>query len=267
MTPIRIRSGRGLGDSIYLRPLVEQFRADGHPVTVLTDYPGIFEGTGASTEKFNRFQVNCLAHYTMNKGNPNTNQWQDICGSAGLIVPLETKWRKPQGLATIVREMAGPDRPVVLVHGGRIPMGRTDGFGAEIMPLQAAFETIIADLRGYLNCFTVRLGAGGDAYPLDCNLDLNDKTTEQDLLDLASGCDAVLGQCSWAIPLAEIFDKPLLVVWARAGLESKEEFVRQITPSKVLSKKSSRAVFDDAPITELLAAGRELIGAATNGKA
>jgi hypothetical protein len=64
------------------------------------------------------------------------------------------------------------------------------------------------------------------------------------------------------IPLAEAFDKPLLVVWASAGLTSGTDFIRLCTPEKILSKASSRWVMDDWPeeqMTEAALAFRRVL--------
>ena len=66
------------------------------------------------------------------------------------------------------------------------------------------------------------------------------------LLDLASVSTALVGYCSFFVPLAEAMAKPALFVWSRRGLKSGVPFVRQITPQKVLHKRTSIAVMDDA---------------------
>lgn len=243
-----IRGGRGLGDSIYLRPIAEYFLALGDPVVVLSDYPDVFAGIDVEVKQFTRFGVNVLAHYVLGKPNPGTNQWQDICHSAGVTVPLSFTWTvlNHELVASIKKRAAG--RPIIIVHGGRVPMGRIDGFGKELLPEQGAF---VAALDAVRDAYLVRVGNAESLYTLPCDIDLTGKSSVADLLDLASICDGVVGQCSLAIPLAEVFDRPLLIIWAAAGLASREPYVAQITPSKVLSKASSRFVMDDWPVDRI----------------
>jgi len=201
-------------------------------------------------EPFDRFNIDVLAHYTAGKRDPTTNQWQDICRSAGIKeIPLRFDWTvRNQTLIEAMRADAG-GRPLIVVHGGRTPMGRTDGFGAELLPERPAFVAALAALEG---CFLVRVGKGADLYDLPVDVDLNGATSVSDLLDIATICDGVVGQCSFAIPLAEVFDKPLLVVWAASGMsEYRHPYIRQITPQKVLSKPTSRFVVDDWPIEKI----------------
>ena len=255
----RIRGGRGLGDSIYLRPIAEHFIRAGWRVVVMSDYADVFLGSGAGVEPFGRRDINVHAHYTLGKSNPMTNQWQDVCASAGVKgVPLSFAWsgRNTALIAGVKSEAAG--RPIVLVHGGREPMERADKFGAELLPRREAFDAVLAEMR---DCFTVQIGKAEQLYPLATNVNLNGGTTVSDLLDLACVCDGVVAQCSFAIPLAEVFDKPLLVVWAAAGLASRQPYIRTIAPFKVLSKPRDQYLMDDRSTEDI----RMLVGSWSTG--
>ncbi|MES2634019.1 MAG: hypothetical protein V4669_13680 [Pseudomonadota bacterium] len=239
-----IRGGSGLGDSLYVRPVAEHYVRIGHTVTVKSDYPEVFAGARVKVEPFTRQGTNVLAHYSSRKKYAETNQWQDVCINSGAgNLPLKIDWQiRNRALINEVKALAN-HRPIVMVNGGRPPMGRTDGYGNEMLPSRAAFEQVIAGLTG---CFVVEVGKGSEVYPLSADLDLSGKTTPADLLDLASVARGLVGQCSFMIPLAEALDKPLMVVWASAGLKSGIEFIRLCAPKKILSKPSSQWVMDDA---------------------
>ncbi|MBI3150073.1 MAG: hypothetical protein HYZ17_16335 [Betaproteobacteria bacterium] len=242
---MRIRSGSGLGDSIYLRPVVDYYVRKGHQVVAMSNFPDIFIGSGAKVEPFTRNNTNVLAHYTAGKARAGTNQWQDICHSARVgDLPLSFKWeiQRPE----LVRDLKAMARgkPIIMINGGRHPMGRKDGFGDEMLPRRAAFDAALAALG---DCFTIEVGQGAELYPLTADVDLADRTSVADLLDIAAIASGLVGQCSFMIPLAEAFDKPLLCVWAAKGLISKTEFIRLCTPQKILSKPSSCYVMDDWP--------------------
>lgn len=239
----RIRGGSGLGDAIYQRPIAEYFVRAGEQVVVCSDHAGVFEGSGAEVQPFRRDNIDVLAHYVGGKNDTRTNQWQDVCASAGVVTPLSFSWSiKNTAMTEDFRTMAA-GKPVVLVHGGRAPMARTDGFGAELLPSRQAFDTVLDALQ---DCFLIEVGKGTELYPLRADIDLNGRTTVADLFDIAWMCDAVVGQCSFVIPLAECFDKPLLAVWAAHGMEAtRHPYVRSITPQKILSKPSSAFVVDD----------------------
>lgn len=239
---IRIRGASGIGDAIYLRAVVDHFIRKGERVTVCNDHKDVFLGLDCTVEPFRRDKVDKHAVYTTRKKFPGTNQWQDVCIQAGIpYEPLTITWtcRNAELIDNLRRRAEG--RALVLVHGGRTPMGRKDGFGKELLPEQRAFAAV---LNGFRDCFMVRIGHGPE-YPLPVHADLNGKTTIADMLDLGQACDAVVGQCSLAIPLAEGFGKPAMFVWAAAGLKAPSDYIRQIRPEKILSSPRSAFVMDD----------------------
>lgn len=250
----RIRGGRGLGDALYVRPVVEHFVRSGEQVTVCSDYADVFIGSGAEVARFSRTGCDVVAHYTHGKAKLDTNQWQDVCALAGVgELALSFRWEvQHQALVSDIKAMAR-GRPIVMVNGGRPPMDRADGYGFEMLPRREAFDAVLAALDG---CFTVEVGKGTELYPLTADVDLSGLTSPADLLDIASVASGLVGQCSFMIPLAEALDKPLLVVWAAKGLTSATEFIRQCTPQKILSKPSSRWVMDDWAIERIQEAAR-----------
>lgn len=245
----RIRGGSGLGDSIYLRPVVEHYLKLGFQVVVMSDYREVFHCTEARVEPFTRQNCNVIAHYSSRKSRMDTNQWQDIAINAGAPdLELSFQWEVQNRalIEDLQRRAAG--RPIVMVNGGRPPMGRADGYAREMLPTSEAFDAVLDSLDA---CFTVEVGKGNELFPLRTALDLTDETTPADLLDIAKVAAGLVGQCSFMIPLAEAFDKPLLVLWASAGLTSGTEFIRQCTPQKILSKATSSWVMDDLPAEEI----------------
>lgn len=255
--PVRVRGGRGLGDALYLRPIAERLIQDGVDVTVLSDYTDVFIGSGAQVAPFDRSAGNVIAHYVYAKAFPGTTQWQDVCRSAKVAADLRFDWSvRNTALVERLRDQA-QGRPIIVVHGGREPMDRKDGFGLELLPEKFAFDVTLERLRR--ECFLVQIGKAAQIYPLHVDLDLNGSTTVSDLLDIAWTCDGVVAQCSFAIPLAEVFDKPLLAIWAAKHARSNTKFIRQTTPLKLLSAPRDRFVMDDSPEWALRAAARGLL--------
>lgn len=245
-----LRGPSGLGDSVYLRPIVEHLVRRGEKLRVLSDYPDVFRGVDAEVTPFLRLQKpDVMAHYVGGKSSTTTTQFEDMCISAKIVekIPFRFDWSVSNAaLIDLIADFAA-GRKVVVVHGGRTPMGRKDGFGAELLPQKPAFDAVLAALEG---CFTVRVG-GDTKYPLKVDLDLQGKTTVRDLLDIFKACDAAVVQCSFAVPMAEAFGKPLLAVWAAAGLKAKHSYVKAITPKKIFQNASSRHVFDDWPAEKI----------------
>lgn len=251
----RIRGGSGLGDSLYVRPVAEYFVRAGEQVTVMSDYADVFINSGVTVQPFRRDTCNVVAHYTRGKDNPNTTQWTDVCTSAGVgDLALSFAWavRNQALMGKLTARAAG--RPIIMVNGGRPPMGRADGYAAEMLPAQRAFDAVLGALS---DCFIVEVGKGNENYPLKADYNLSDRTAVSDLLDIATIARALVGQCSFMIPLAECFDKPLLAVWSVRGLVSSTPYIRQCTPCKLLSKPTSSYVMDDISDEGLQAATRE----------
>ena len=254
----RIRGGSGLGDSVYLRPVVDYFIRAGEPATVMSNFPDVFIGSGAKVEQFNRININVLAHYSLDRQNQNSTQFADMlrCAKLPPDVPLRFEWSvRNKALVDGVRAAAA-GRPVIIVHGGRTPFGRTDGLGAEILPERAAFDVAVRALR---ECFTVRVGKGPSLYDIPARSDLTDRTSVSDLLDLIMNCDGVVTQCGYPVPMAECLGKPLLAVWSARGLQSPNPTIASITPAKILSAKTSRFVMDDWPEEQIVDVARSAI--------
>jgi hypothetical protein len=242
---MKMRGGSGLGDSVYLRPVAEYFVRLGKSVTVRSDYPDIFIGSGATTEPFCKFPaVDIIAHYHGNRRNQKSTQFADMLKCAGITedVPLRFTWniRNHALIDDLTARATG--RPVVVVHGGRAPFGRSDGVGAELLPKRESFEAVIAM---FADCFTVRVGKGKQIYALPCSYDLSDKTSVSDLLDIVSTCDATVTQCGYPVPMAECFGKPVLAIWASRGLHSVRPIIPSVTPAKILSAPTSHYVVDE----------------------
>jgi hypothetical protein len=246
----RLRGGSGLGDSIYLRPLAEHFISKGQPIEVCSDYPDIFIGSQAKVAPFSRENIDIVGHYVNGKTTVGTNQWQDICHNAHAPedLPLRFPWREPAGLREEWRTLTG-GMPMILVHGGRAPMARKDGFGAELLPERGPFVAALDAISR--DCCLVRIGGEEKAYDLPCDMDMRGRTSVAGLLDLAWICDGIIAQPSFCIPMAECFDKPLLCVWASSGMHcARHPYLRAITPWKVLSKRTSHWFIDDQEFPE-----------------
>lgn len=250
-----IRCGRGLGDSLYLQSVVRHLLAkDPTRLRVRTDYPDVFSQLGdrVETAPFER-RADIVAHYAVRKGIEGTTQFQDCCIAAGLREPvaLQLDWQTTDQ-ALVDRVRAG-GRPLLVVQLPRAPMGRTDGFGASLLPDCRAIQRVI-DVARQTHTI-VQIGAGRPLHRFTgIDVNLADKTTVAQLIDVAAAADRCLGYCSFLVPLAESLGKPALFVWSERGLRDGQVYVRRITPAKVLHKPTSSAVMDTASDDELMRA-------------
>lgn len=241
-----IRAGRGIGDSLYLQAVARHIiKRDGAPLKICSDWPDIFRPLGkmAKVAPFTRQNIDILAHYSLRKKCTDTTQFQDCCIQAEIKGPVDLKldWlpRNHELIDSLPR-----DKPLVLVQMPRNPMGRTDGFGKELMPDCRVIQKIINHVKD--RATIVQIGAGASIFKFEgIDLDLANKTSVSDLLDVASVADGFLGYCSFIVPLAESFDKPGLFVWSRMGLNTNHPYIKAITPKKILEKPTSKYIIDD----------------------
>lgn len=248
-----VRSGKGLGDSLYLqsvaRHLVENGRTD---LEVCTSWPDVFRPlTGkVLVSPFRRDCVDASFHYISRKRFPDTDQFTDCCISAGISEKIDLRLDWTPLNKKLIENLRSIGKPIVIVQLPRDPMGRPDGFGTDLLPDCKAIQKAI-DRIGE-RAFTVQIGAGKPLHRFrNIGLDLANRTSVADLLDVASIASGALGYCSFIAPLAESLNKPLLLVWSRAGTKSNNPFIRAITPRKIFFRSSSRYVMDDCTLPEL----------------
>ena len=260
---IRIRSGRGLGDSIYLRPIAEYLVAQGHRVTVLSNYADVFIGAGVMVEPFTRVGHSIVAHYTHSMADQSLTQFASMLRTAKLppSVPLRFAWNIQNAELIDGLRKAAAGRPVITVHGGHMPMQRGDAWTKDLIPRKEAFDAVLGALDG---CYKVRIGNAENFYALPCDVEMNGGTSVADLLDIVKSCAVVVAQCSFAVPLAEVFGKPLLAVWAAKGLTSATPYLRHVTFEKVVERpQRARLVRDDWHANIIHDEARRWIAAAT----
>jgi hypothetical protein len=210
----------------------------GQELQVCTDYPEVFLPVKdrVSFDAFSRHNIDILAHYTTRKKDQTTTQWEDVCSTAKIpVVDLRLDWTVQNVRLT---ETIDRTRPLFAVLIPRAPMGRKDGFGKELLPKGDVIQKLINGLN------TVQVGSGKPLYDLSVTVDMTNKTSITDMIDIVSVCDGVIGYPSFMIPLAESLNKPGLFVWAREGLNAKGWFVRAITPDKLLHKPNHFIVDD-----------------------
>lgn len=234
---LSIRSGRGLGDTIYLQSVVRWLVLSGHHVEACSDFPDLFRTMPrVKTAPFRKDRIDRLAHYAMRK-KAATNQFADCCIQAGIPgdTPLWLDWTPSK---RIVAER------YVVVQMPRAPFGRTDGYGMELLPRWELLQRAIDNARK--DAVIVQVGSGKCLHQFTgIDIDLANKTTVPELLDVACFASGFIGYVSFIVPLAEGLGKPLFTVWSRKALKSRHEYVRLITPQKIFTRAQSIAVWDD----------------------
>lgn len=249
-----IRAGMGLGDALYLQGVVRWFVEHGQHMEVCCKWPDIFRqyADWVRVVPFRRDRIDVLAHYSLRKFIATTNQWQDCCLQAGIREPWELKldWMPQTSLPLT--------KPYVCLALPRTPMDRLDGIGESLLPDYRAIQRCINVLRQKYQI--VQVGAGQARHQFQgIDLDLANKTSVRQLLDVARGAAGFLGYCSFIVPLAESFSKPGLYVWSHRGLKDRHAYVRAITPKKIMSKTCSTWIMDNDSEENIDAAASALL--------
>lgn len=263
---ISIRGGSGLGDALYVQSVARHFVEQGERVEACCAWPDVFASLGdaVTISPFRRDRINVLAHYASRRGFGESTQWEDVCLTAGIpaTTPLRLDWRVRGHLGKLVDEVVNQagSLPIALIQMPRAPFARKDGYGIELLPNCKAIQHAIDALDGV--AFRVQVGAGDCLHRFDSiDLDLANRTTVPDLIDLASVSACVVGYASYIVPLAESLELPGLIVWARAGRHSRHEPVRQITPRKVIHRKDLlNSIWDDEHPPTIAMAANALCG-------
>jgi hypothetical protein len=243
---ISIRGGAGIGDALYLQSVARHFVEKGEAIEACCDWPDVFRPLAGKVKvsPFRRKPIDRLAHYSARRAIAGTTQFEDCCIQAGIRdrVDLRLDWQIVNvGLVEMLRATG---KPIVVVQLPRAPFGRTDGFGKELLPDCRRIQDAIDRLSG--RAFLVQVGKGAPWFQFEgIDLDLVDRTSVAEMIDIGLAADAFLGYVSFIVPLAESFSKPALLVWSRAGLNSRHEVIRTIQPQKILHGPLSRWVMDD----------------------
>lgn len=253
MTGLAIRSGRGLGDSLYLQSIARHLVGEGRRPLVVSDWPAIFDRLDVPVVPFRRSGVDIVAHYVTRKEMPGSTIFEDMCIAAEVPRNIPLRLERPIVDRNLVADvlLAAGGRPIVLVQQVREPFGRSDGYGMDLLPRFGAVQKIIDRLKEYV--FLVEVGAGTSIHEFRyIGLNLVGRTSVSQLLDLARSASGLLGYCSFFVPLAESLSKPSLLIWSARGLRSPVPYIRSITPTKILHRPDlSRWVLDECSESEL----------------
>jgi hypothetical protein len=244
----QIRGGQGLGDSLYVQSVARYYLMKGKPLAVRSSHADVFRPLGLPVIPFSRDGAAIVAHYVQRKGEPGTDQWQDVCVSAG--IPRDTEMQLDWKLLNPANAdwFLGVRRPVIAVLLPRHGMNRSDGFANELLPNWKIIDQLLQ-----CNAYKVQIGQGDALYRFHgIDLNLANKTTIGDLLDIASMVDGFVGWCSFMLPLAESLQKPFFSMWSARGMKSRNAFISTLTPKKVIHRKDlAYNAIDDEPIDRI----------------
>jgi len=213
-----IKGASGFGDALYLRVIVEWLLLNKpNSYTVLTNYPEVYKDLPIETDilhsqKYNSIDYYC--HYLHGK-TLHTTQWEDMLNRAKLpYFPLTSQ------LENRKQYNSNDHEQIVLIA----PYNSMNG-AKGTKPMIPRFKEIIDYVSQYNNVIFI-----------------NKKYKFLDLIKLFNQSSLIIGQVGWCVPLAEMLNIPLHAIFTKRALNSEYKFISQITPEKLLTKHTSKAI-------------------------
>lgn len=236
---IEIKGQRGFGDSLCLYPIVRWLRKTNKTVCVYSDHPEVFRPLKCVVRPYEEGVINA-GYLSHKKGS--RNQFQDICHSLEIPeVPfvIDAPENNLISIATKRRLLCVVVQPYKSFPG---ILRRHNGLDDQ-SPDWDVMQRMI-NLNKNKFCF-VGVGSNYRSFNnLDFDFSLQPFTPYDILLDIVSQADIVFCQVGYMMHLAEGLGKMTCVVFSKKSKTSESEFVRTITPQKVLVGKAM-AVYDD----------------------
>lgn len=221
MEPLKtVRGLSGFGDSIYLLAAVQQLFKK-NEVLIYTNYPDVFKGY--KTLPFMRaVNIDYDFSYLFRKGNNFTNQWEDMLLNAGIEkdIPfkLSTKGlKKIEGSSELIAIDLYPS------------FGNGKGRNQFMIPKSEQFYEYVQYQKVEYKSFGY----------------ISHEIPFKNLCEIFYTAKKIICQQGWGTALAEALDIPCDVIFCKRALTSDYDFIKRITPKKVLTKKTSTAVILD----------------------
>jgi hypothetical protein len=226
-----IRGSQGLGDAIYLWPVVKYYSERGKDVTIITRYPEVYSNLKCTAIQESEF-VDCQCSARTKE--LDTNIYEDTLLLSGITekIPFEFEFKK------VFIPVINTSKRICVV---RLPSAPVKG-GEEtaiMIPKPEVYQNII-------NAFKDRVYFVSVGKQIECehklsgiDLDLSNTETLNDYFSVLSCADIIMTQPGHCVPIAEALGKKLFCIFASAGLISDVKRYRFTTPQKILTRSES----------------------------
>jgi len=231
---ITLRGAGGLGDAVYMYPVLKYYLEHGQRVEILTKYPEIYQPLIKSglviTDRYAK-QADRECRYAPRYPIQTTTTYQDTLILAGIekYLPLEMEFQCPHVFDFPTK------KKVCVIRVPVLPM-KQRGDEACLIPPGKLFQKIIDAfkntcyfvLAGNRNCYQYALRG--------VDMDLTGTLDIPGLMQLINQSDICLSQSCFFLPFAEALNKKTFVLFSSEGFESPVKFYRYITPEKIINK-------------------------------
>jgi hypothetical protein len=224
-----IHGASGLGDAVYLYPIAKRLLDEGHDVTILTNYPTIYETLKCKTAPFDKTKGESYS-YVNRKHIPETDQYIDMCINAEMYPNYPPLTMDYQSKALYHYE------PIAVVVAPCVPFGQSYRPDYEcIMPNVKAMDDYIETLK---RDYTIIQVGKNPIIKLYSDVDLTGNTTLDEYINLLFNADLIVSQVGNALSFAEAFNNKATIFFPLNARNSDNQFLRTITAEKVIHKKN-----------------------------
>jgi len=238
-----LRGSMGLGDAVYLNPVVKYYTERGEDVTIITRYPEIFFGLNCKIILDENF-IDCQnSARTTTTG---TNIYEDTLIMAGIdkTLPLNFEYVGTKRIFPTSKKVCVIRQPTAPAKG--------ELESVVMIPDSRVYQTIINSFKDRVFFVLCGKQINSTEKLTGCDMDCTSETGIINILETIDGADLILAQPGHFVSMAEALKKKLFCVFARAGLLSQVKRFRFNTPEKILSCKTSVWCIDDDPINDYL---------------
>lgn len=188
------------------------------------------------------------AMYFERKSMPGTNQFEDMCADAGVefvadVPEFDFQYHYANDVDLEI------DRPICLIKHPSYKNGGDKRF-ADLISNEKVFEGIIKRFRDRF--FFIQVGAENEDFRVFPDIDYNliGKTSVTQLCRLVELSEMVITRPGHLLPMAEGLKKKCFMIFASKLKRSKDQFLRTITPQKLMVRPDlTKSVYDtDADI-------------------
>jgi hypothetical protein len=216
-------------------PVLKYALENGEKTEILTKHPEIYEALRARgliiSDRYAK-EPDRECRYAPRYANQATTTYKDTLILAGIAdnLPLEIEFECQRRFDFPV------GKKVCVIRKPSIPMKGKPG-GEVMIPDCNIFKQIIHAFRNEVYFVLAGNSEGDFKFQFKgIDLDLTEKLTVTELLQLIKQSDIALTQCGFFLPFCEALNKKVFIVFADKGMKSKYKFFPHITPKKVINK-------------------------------
>jgi len=255
---ISLRGAGGLGDAVYMYPVLKYYLEQGQKVEILTKYPEIYQPLKKSeliiTDRYAKLPDR-ECRYAPRYPIQTTTTYQDTLILSGIEqhLPLEIEFE-------CSKEFNFPTKKKICIIRDIILPMKQRGDEKCLIPDGKYFQTIIDAFKKYFY-FVLAGNTNNYKYKLKgIDLDLTNCLNIFELLQLISQSNICLSQSCFFLPFAEALNKKEFVIFASEGFKSPLKFYRYITPAKIINKPEIiGSCIDDESIEKVIDKFQKLI--------